>query len=51
MPSVSLFRHFFTPRIDVKKVISGGVTFRLRNGLTREFITTTFKSKWDEWRH
>ena len=52
MPSVALFRHFFIPRIETKKPpISGGVTFRLRNGLSGEFIPTTFKSKWEEWRH
>jgi len=51
MPSVALFRHYFIPRIDAKKPISGGVTFRLRNGLSEAFVPTVFKSKWEEWRH
>lgn len=51
VPSVALFLHFFIPRVELKKPLSGGVTFHLWNGLSGEFIPTSFKSKWEEWRH
>lgn len=31
--------------------LRGRVTFHFRNILSGEFIPTTFKSKWEEWRH
>ena len=50
MPSVALFRHYFTPRVDAKKPISGGITWCLRNGRSADYLRTAYKSKWDEWR-
>lgn len=34
----------------MKKVISGGITWRFRRTLSNEFIRGAFKSKWEEWR-
>ena len=50
MPSVALFRHFFTPRVDAKKPLAGGITWCLRNGRSTDYLRTAYKSKWDEWR-
>ena len=38
MPSVALFRHYFTPRVDKKPRIVGGITFRLRDNLSKKYL-------------
>ena len=47
-PSVVLFRHFFWPRVEERRV-SGSVTFTRRN--TSRFIPMDVRSKWEEFRH
>jgi len=48
-PSVALFRHYYYPRVEAGHM-SGGVTFRLRDGMMSQYILVD-KKKWEEWRH
>jgi hypothetical protein len=37
-PSVALFRHYYNVKLEFRGAMSGGFTFRLRDGWGREYI-------------
>lgn len=48
-PSVSLFCYFFSPKVDNNNR-SGSFTWRLRNGMRREYLGGWLITHWPEWR-
>lgn len=51
LPSVALFRRYFYPRVELGNRVAKAVSFCRRVNQADQFIPTTKKKKWDEWRH
>lgn len=49
LPSVALFSYFYSPKVDNKNK-SGSFTWRLRNGMSREYVGGHLITHWVEWR-